>query len=76
MIELDGYGIGPPADAIQTEAVPKPTPESDPLGILEKDWVLGPFDCGVLFSSGYDSLGLVIGQFLPNLFEPWVARYR
>jgi hypothetical protein len=49
MIELDGYGIGPPADAIQTEAVPKPTPESDPLGILEKDWVLGPFDCGVLF---------------------------
>jgi len=76
MIELDGYGIGPPADAIQTETILKSTPVSNPLDILEKNRVLGAFDCGVLFSSGYDSLGLVIGQFLPNLFEPWVARYR
>lgn len=54
MIELGGYAIGPPADAIQTEAVPKPTPESDPLDIFEMDRVLGPFD------RGYCSQGVTI----------------
>jgi 3'-phosphoadenosine 5'-phosphosulfate sulfotransferase (PAPS reductase)/FAD synthetase len=58
MIELDEYDIEPPADAIKTEPVPKPTPESEPVEIFEMDQVLGPFDRGVLFSGGDDSLVL------------------
>jgi hypothetical protein len=67
MIELDGYDIGPPADAIKTEAVPKPTPESEPVEISERDRVLGPFDRGV--SDDDDSLVLTTHL---TMTEEWV----
>lgn len=58
MIQLDTCAIEPPAERIQTERVPKPEPESEPLDLLEMDQVLGPFDRGVLFLGGDDSLVL------------------
>jgi len=58
MIELDTYDIAPPVESIKTKEVSKPEPETEPLEILEMDRVLAPFDRGVLFSGGDDSLVL------------------
>jgi len=58
MIELDTYDIAPPVESIKTKEVSKPESETEPLEILEMDRVLGPFDRGVLFSGGDDSLVL------------------
>jgi 3'-phosphoadenosine 5'-phosphosulfate sulfotransferase (PAPS reductase)/FAD synthetase len=58
MLEIPTYDIEPPDDAIRTEHISKPTPDSDPLEIIEMDRILGPFGRGVLFSGGDDSLVL------------------
>jgi 3'-phosphoadenosine 5'-phosphosulfate sulfotransferase (PAPS reductase)/FAD synthetase len=64
MIELDTYDIEPPAEAVRTEAVSKPEPESEPLDIWEFDRIIeipegmSEKDRAVLFSGGDDSLAL------------------
>ncbi len=64
MIEIEPYDIAPPTEAVRTEAIPKPLPESDPHEIWEMNHIFSPnagsdgFDNGVLFSGGDDSLAL------------------
>jgi 3'-phosphoadenosine 5'-phosphosulfate sulfotransferase (PAPS reductase)/FAD synthetase len=68
MIELPRYdtdkGIAPPDEAVHTEAVEKPEPESDPVDIWESHRVIDTSSVGhgkdrvVLFSGGDDSLAL------------------
>jgi 3'-phosphoadenosine 5'-phosphosulfate sulfotransferase (PAPS reductase)/FAD synthetase len=68
MIELDRYdtekGVEPPAEAVQTEAVEKPEPETDPVDIWESSRIIDTSGVGhgkdriVLFSGGDDSLAL------------------
>jgi len=58
MIQVPRYEIRPPSESTQTAQVPKPEPETDPIDIIEMNQILGPFDRGVLFSGGIDSLVL------------------
>jgi 3'-phosphoadenosine 5'-phosphosulfate sulfotransferase (PAPS reductase)/FAD synthetase len=64
MDQVPGYEeIDPPDDALETEAVPKPQPDSDPLEIFETNLIdtsgVGHgLDRAVLFSGGDDSLAL------------------
>lgn len=64
MERVPGYeDIKPPAKAVQTEQVAKPTPDSDPLdifevGLLDTSGVAHGVDRAVLFSGGDDSLAL------------------
>lgn len=64
MIKMDEYAIAPPPEAIQSETLEKPQPNSEPLDILESDRILevpnglGEKTDAVLFSGGDDSLAL------------------
>ena len=64
MIRMPSYDIDPPAEAIHTETIAKPEPESDPLDIWESHRTLETPDSSseksdaVLFSGGDDSLAL------------------
>ncbi|MFD1570162.1 MULTISPECIES: phosphoadenosine phosphosulfate reductase family protein [Haloferacaceae] len=64
MIEMEEYGIAPPPEAIHSETIAKPQPQSEPLDILESDRILevpngrGEKTDAVLFSGGDDSLAL------------------
>ena len=65
MIQMDTYDIAPPPDAVRTDEIPKPDPDTDPVDIWEIGRVLDTSgvnsrgkDKGVLFSGGDDSLAL------------------
>jgi 3'-phosphoadenosine 5'-phosphosulfate sulfotransferase (PAPS reductase)/FAD synthetase len=58
MLDIPNYDIEPPDQAVRTGPVEKPTLDSESLDIIEMNRILAPFDRGVLFSGGDDSLVL------------------